>query len=93
MSASRFEKYVKKEGYVIIGSFNVSWPGTIVETHEDDNQIVLNAALGLQTQKYTGFQGYRLKSVVMKKNDGLHSGFVLRSKEIVNPVAVTPASP
>ena len=75
-----FDKVVSKSGFVIIGRFNLAWPAEIVSSDESKDEITLRVP-GLSENKYPGFTGYNLKAIVLKREDGLFSGFVLRSKE------------
>ena len=93
IAQSRFERYADKEGYIIVDSYNVSWPATIVAVHEGVNELSLDTAPGMPPIRISGYEGYRLMGLVLKKKDITYAGIVLRSKERVADNGDTVSTP
>ena len=77
---AEFKKAVSSANYLIIGSFNLGWPATIESVEDGENQITLKIP-DFGTNEYPGLDGYKLKAVLLMRDDGKHSGFVLRAKD------------
>ena len=79
-SEAEFKKSVEDDDFVVIGSFNLKWPATITSVESAENEIRIDIP-DFSRNEYPGLTGYKLKAVVLKRDDGKYSGFVLRAKE------------
>lgn len=77
---AEFKKASAADGFVIIGSFNLGWPATISSLTDGQNEIRISIP-EIGDNEYNGLTGYKLKAVVLKRDDGKYSGIVLRAKD------------
>jgi hypothetical protein len=76
-----FQKAVEQDGYLIIAEFEEGWPATITRITTGDGEVTLQVP-GDAGRDYSGFDGYGMMAIVLKKEGGGQAGAVLRTKEM-----------
>ena len=66
--------------YSVVGVIREDWPAQVVRIERGQDSLAFDLRGG-QSQLYRGFDGYRLRAVILVRSDRTEMGVVFRSDE------------